>query len=149
MSTNYYMITTDKNLVEKYFPFEYEITDDPYLSYEIHIGKRSLGWKPLFEAHKNAYDSVAGLLYFLSENKNKIEIYDEYGKLHTIEQLKEELIDWGDYQTKKVIEYERVGKIQSPIDHVEIAEKESEYSWVDINYWHDRDGYDFTDRSFS
>ena len=31
------MMTTDKELVKKYFDGEYEIVDDPYLGYEIHI----------------------------------------------------------------------------------------------------------------
>ena len=41
MSTNYYMMTIDKKLANKYFEGEYEIVDDPYLGYQIHIGKRS------------------------------------------------------------------------------------------------------------
>ena len=49
MSTNYYMITKDKDFVKKYFPNEYELTDLPYFGYEVHIGKRSIGWKPLFQ----------------------------------------------------------------------------------------------------
>ena len=32
------MMTKSKNLVEKYFPCEYEIVDTPYFGYEIHIG---------------------------------------------------------------------------------------------------------------
>ena len=54
-------MTKSKKLVEKYFPYEYEIVDTPYFGYEIHIGKRSCGWKPLFQEHKNAYDSVEGM----------------------------------------------------------------------------------------
>ena len=65
MSTNYYMMTTDKEIVKKYFPNEYEIVDFLYLGYEIHIGKRSMGWRPLFQAHKKAYNSVSELLIFL------------------------------------------------------------------------------------
>ena len=49
MGTNYYMIMKDKELVTKYFDNEYELTDLPYFGYEVHIGKRSCGWKPLFE----------------------------------------------------------------------------------------------------
>ena len=59
------MMTTDKELVNKYFNGEYEIVDDPYLGYEIHIGKRSSGWKPLFEAHKKAYGSVSEMIEFI------------------------------------------------------------------------------------
>ena len=62
--------------------------------------------------------------------------------------LKEELVDWAERQEKRIIEYEGVGKIQAPIDHVEISERESEWSLIQVSYWHDKDGYDFTDREF-
>ena len=48
------MMTTNKELVHRYFPGEYEIVEEPYLGYEINIGKRSYGWKPLFQEQKNA-----------------------------------------------------------------------------------------------
>lgn len=48
MGTNYYMMIMDKEIVKKYFTNEYEIVDFPYFGYEIHIGKRSVGWRPLF-----------------------------------------------------------------------------------------------------
>lgn len=38
MGTNFYMMTKSKKLVEKHFPYEYEIVDTPYFGYEIHIG---------------------------------------------------------------------------------------------------------------
>ena len=144
------MMTTDKELVKKYFNGEYEIVDDPYLGYEIHIGKRSGGWKPLFEEHDNAYTSVSEMLKFLKEHRDKIEIYDEYGDLHTITQLKEELIDWAENQEKRIIHYDDyIGYIEAPIDHVEMEQIDKRNLWLNIRYWHDKDGYDFTDRPFS
>lgn len=144
------MMTTNKELVKKYFDGEYEIVDNPYLGYEIHIGKRSCGWRPLFEAHEKAYDSVSGLLDFLQTNQNKIEIYDEYGDLYTIAQFKEELINWAEDQERRMIYYDDyIGEIQSPIDHVEMDQRDNRNPWLKIKYWHDKDGYDFTDRPFS
>ena len=144
------MMTTDKELVQKYFDGEYEIVDDPYLGYEIHIGKRSCGWRPLFEAHNDAYDSVSGLLDFLQKYQDKVEIYDEYNELHTIEQLKEELINWAEDQERRMIYYDDyIGDIEAPIDHVEMDQKDNRNPWLKIHYWHDKDGYDFTDRPFS
>ena len=64
-------MTKSKKLVEKYFPYEYEIVDTPYFGYEIHIGKRSGGWKPLFQEHKNAYDSVEGMKEFIKKYQKK------------------------------------------------------------------------------
>lgn len=141
------MMTTNKELVHRYFPGEYEIVEEPYLGYEIHIGKRSYGWKPLFQEHKNAYTSVSEMMQFIREHP-EIQIFDEYGDSFSVDQLKEELVDWAEYQKKRIIEYEGVGKIQAPIDHVEISERESEWSLIQVSYWHDKDGYDFTDREF-
>ena len=144
------MMTTDKELANKYFNGEYEIVDDPHLGYEIHIGKRSCGWRPLFEAHSDAYDSVSGLLDFLRKYQDKVEIYDEYNELHTIEQLKEELINWDKNQERRIIHYDDyIGDIEAPIDHVEMDRRDNRNPWLKIHYWHDKDGYDFTDRPFS
>lgn len=148
MSTNFYMMTTDRDIVHKYFPGEYEVVESPYLGFEIHIGKRSMGWKPLMEAHNNAYTSVAEMLEFLHRHKDVIKIYDEYEEQYSIEQLKDELIDWGDHQEKRIIDYDRVGPIQAPIDHVEMSRRDKSCDYGFIRYWHDKDGYDFTDRSF-
>ena len=143
------MMTTDKELVKKYFDGEYEIVDDPYLGYEIHIGKRSAGWKPLFEAHDNAYTSVSEMLDFIM-NHPEIHIFDEYGESFSIAQLKEELIDWAENQEKIMIHYDDyIGEIQSPIDHVEMDRRDNRNPWLKIHYWHDKNGYDFTDRPFS
>lgn len=32
---------------------EYEIVDEPYLGYQVHLNKLSCGWRPLFQMHKN------------------------------------------------------------------------------------------------
>lgn len=155
IGTNFYMMTTNKELVKKHFSNEYEIVDEPYLGYEIHIGKRSAGWKPLFEEHKHAYDSVEGLLKFLENNRDDIRIFNEYREEFDINGLKEKLIMWADRQKKRKLKYENGwltedenGEIDSPIDHVEYS-KIDPCSYLNIKYWHDKDGYDFTDRSFS
>ena len=143
------MMTTDKELVKKYFNGEYEIVDDPYLGYEIHIGKRSAGWKPLFEAHDNAYTSVSEMLNFIM-NHPEIHIFDEYGESLSIVQLKEELINWAEDQERRMIYYDDyIGDIEAPIDHVEMDRRDNRNPWLKIQYWHDKDGYDFTDRPFS
>ncbi|KAA9007340.1 hypothetical protein F4V43_02315 [Paenibacillus spiritus] len=60
---------------------------------EIHIGKRSGGWKPLFEKQPQ-FKSVKELKDFYAKNEDVYEIVDEYGTVHTWEELKNELIDW-------------------------------------------------------
>lgn len=87
MGTNYYFMTRNKDLVHKYFAVEhdgyttdeeYEIVDNPYLGYEIHLNKCSLGWRPLFQEHKE-FDSFDKLEEFYMAHKDDLEIYDEYG----------------------------------------------------------------------
>lgn len=51
MSTNYYAKFTDKKFVARYFPEEFEeVKEGIYSTYLVHIGKRSNGWKPLFQS---------------------------------------------------------------------------------------------------
>lgn len=77
MSTNFYMITKNKEQAQRYAPYSYELTDEPYFGYEIHIAKTSAGWLPLFQAHKNGIDSVAE--YKNAYDTGEFRIYDEYG----------------------------------------------------------------------
>lgn len=168
MSTNYYMLSQDKNFVKKYFPKEYTLTDTPIFGYEIHIGKRSMGWKPLFQEHKNAYDSVEGLVDFIT--KHSVVLYDEYGSLLTEKELKEDLIDWGEKQSKKYYRFVLEGLIDkpfgwkeylqsvnendeydivSPFDHKEYQELMKSVEPFDIKFSNDKNGYNFTDREFS
>ena len=148
MGTNFYMITKNKELVKQYFQDEYEIVDEPYLSYEIHICKRNAGWKILYQAHKNAYDSVEKLLLFLKQHP-EVYIYDEYGRAFSINQFEEDVVDWDKNYKKETIYYNNdIGEIQTPIDHVEISSRDRTIWNHKIQYWHDKDGYDFTEGDF-
>ena len=150
MGTNFYMLTKNKKMVKKYFaPEEYRLIDEPYFAYEIHIGKRSGGWKPLFQEHKGAYTSVDGLLDFLNKHKDDIVIMDEYyDRVLTVKELKTELVDWGEKQGKGRVNYPNVGLINSPIDHVEISERDFSFRRTVCRYWRDKEGYNFTDAHF-
>jgi len=59
----------------------------------LHIGKRSHGWKPCFEKTEY-YSSVKEIIEFYEKNKDDLIILDEYGKEFNLEQLKEELFKW-------------------------------------------------------
>ena len=173
MGTNFYMMTKSKKLVEKHFPFEYEIVDTPYFGYEIHIGKRSCGWKPLFQEHKNAYDSVEGMKEFIKKYQKSIRIFDEYCREFTLEQLEDELINWGEYQEIRYMKHIPEGvpdevfggkkyliestkddyDIKIPFDHMEY-EKLDIYrdNWRyehESYYSKDKDGYNFMNGEFS
>lgn len=61
---------------------------------EIHIGKRSGGWKPSFERQEGLFGSVKEMKKFYEQNKDKYEIVNEYGVVLDWEELKQELLDW-------------------------------------------------------
>lgn len=77
MGTNFYMITKNKELAQRYAPYSYELIDSPYFGYKIHVAKTSCGWLPLFQAHKNGIDSVVE--YKTAYDTGEFRIYDEYG----------------------------------------------------------------------
>ena len=98
MGTNYYFMTRNKDLVHKHFAVEhswgvtdeeYEIVENPYLGYEIHLNKLSCGWRPLFQKHKE-FDCWDKLESFYMAHKDDLEIYDEY----------DEKFEWVDYKKR-------------------------------------------------
>lgn len=163
------MMTKNKKLVEKYFPYEYQIVDNPYFGYEIHIGKRSYGWKPLFELHENAYSSVEEMKEFINKHKKYIRIFDEYGTEFTLDELQKELIEWAENQEIRYMKYVPDGvpneilggkdyliestkddyDITIPFDHIEYERldpyRERSRTLNGSSYYKkDKDGYDFT-----
>lgn len=172
MGTNFYMITTNKDLVETCFPDEYTLIDNPYFGYEIHIGKRSAGWKPLFEGHKNAYDSVEAMKEFIQDHTDDIRIFDEYNREFSLEELEDELITWESQQEIRYMKFVPNGvpdeilggkryfvesteddyDITIPYDHIEYEKLDSQ-RWhgsfpYRSHYWKDKDGYDFLNSEF-
>lgn len=60
---------------------------------EIHIGKRSGGWKPLLRSNEY-YDSFKTMESFYNDNKEYLSIVDEYDREYTFDELVEDLILW-------------------------------------------------------
>lgn len=94
MGTNFYLMSRNKKLMREYFAveteytikdIEYEIVDEPYLGYEVHLCKLSAGWRPLFQRHKTI-STFKELEEFCLENKSMVSIYDEYGRRYTWKQ---------------------------------------------------------------
>ena len=177
MSTNYYILTKNKKFADTFFPEEYELyRNEDELKVEIHIGKRFAGWLPLFREHKHAYDSVNGLREFLRDHAREIEIVDEYGNDLTADELEKELITWKEHQEKypdkknwkyvpggipddifggrKYLVPVEAGEkydLKYPIDHIayEKLDPYHEFKQTGSIYYHDKDGYNFTNRDFS
>ena len=60
MRTNFYLLTTKKDIALKYAPYSYELTDEPYLAYSLHAAKTSARWLPNFQSHKDGVMAVHG-----------------------------------------------------------------------------------------
>ena len=101
MGTNYYFMTKNKELARKHFAVEYDwgvtneeynIVDEPFLGYEIHLNKLSYGWRPLFQQHK-AFKTWNELEKFYYDHESDLCVYDEYGTLWTFPEYKQHVFD--------------------------------------------------------
>lgn len=128
MGTNFYMYTKDKR-IKDFAPFTYKIVDRPDFGYEIHIGKTSAGWVPLFMEHhqiKSIRDYKR--LYNLFPDSA---IYDENGDKYT----------WPEF-TERVLQFNNGTKDVKDI-------KEFDEENFDYIYHKDLDGYQFSRWEFS
>lgn len=187
MGTNYYFMCRDKELVQENFAIketwgvygeEYEIVDEPYLGYKIHLNKLSCGWRPLFQRHK-AFKTFNELNKFYFSNKDKLEIYNEYGEKFMWDEyfdrvyrhsLRERVPQKWVYEPDKIFSDERPtlhtvscseeeAEIFIPYDHILYAKTEKEARkrfkvWerydFSVNYWNDPDYlFDWTEGEFS
>lgn len=101
MGTNYYFMTKSKRIAHKHFAIEnswgvsdeeYRIVDEPFLGYEIHLNKLSMGWRPLFQEHKE-FRTWNELEQFYQKHKKYLSIYDEYGDQFTWDEYKEKIFN--------------------------------------------------------
>ena len=140
---NYYMSTKNKELAEKLFPkkSEYWLTDTPDFGYEIHIARRTSGWKTLFQVHRKAYNSVAELESFVFNFEDEFLFYDSYGVAYTAKDFIKEL---------KYLDRNELGIVyEDAAPHINYTKNVRKiYPFIDIKYWEDKDGYDFTEGNF-
>lgn len=175
MGTNFYFMTKNKDFAHKHFAVEtdwgvideeYEITDIPYLGYEIHLNKLSIGWRPLFQKHKD-FDTWNKLEQFYLKHKDNLDIYDEYGEKYEWESYKERIFNHAARKpeplkwyygvdpifgssTRKVLYHDRCSPEEAdfwiPIDHVQYEKTEEEarrkfgiydYPSFSMEYWND------------
>ena len=186
MGTNYYLMSKSKKLMREYFAVEtdygitdeeYEIVDEPYLGYQVHLNKLSAGWRPLFQKHKTI-KTFKELEEFCLNNKNAVGIYDEYGRKYSWQQYfdrayrhsqrQPEPFKWiyeidpifmDSKPTLHVVPCtEQEADIYTPFCHRIYAEKEEqahkrfkvyERSWSGVKYWEDPDyPFDWTEGDF-
>lgn len=154
MGTNFYMITKNKKMAERYAPYSYELTDAPYFGYEIHVAKTSCGWLPIFQGHQNGINSVRE--YKAAYETGEFEITDEYGTVYTWEEFDKRVLKFnggirGVAPREKIEEdkdspwYDHRLPEYRPVSHFEYK-----YDGYFANdYFADDQGYEFDRRQFS
>jgi len=105
MGTNYYFKKKDSSKIMKmieencFYDKDYLYDLERKLT-ELHIGKSSGGWRPLFQKTKY-YSSISELENFYNKNKDNLTILDEYGDEFSWDMLAIELINWNQYSNVK------------------------------------------------
>lgn len=178
MGTNFYFMTKNKDLAHKFFDGEYELTEEPYLGYEIHLNKLSFGWRPLFQKHEE-FDTWNKLEQFYLSHEDDLEIYDEYGEKYEWEDYKKRIFNHAAREPEpmkwhygvdpigafsgKILYYDKCEPEEAdfwiPIDHVKYAKSEEKvrkkygvynYPFCSMEYWNDPDyQIDWTEGDFS
>lgn len=150
MGTNFYLFTKNKKIAQKYAPYSYVLVDIPDFGYEIHIGKCSGGWLPLFEAHSNGIRSIKE--YKEAYDTGNFKIYDEYDREY----------NWADFE-EKVLKHNGGVAGAIPREYYEKDPSSPFYyadmpNWTPIShfdtkyaymYFKDDEGYEFTEGDFS
>lgn len=154
MGTNFYLMTRNKTMAQKYAPYSYELTDTPYFGYEIHIAKTSGGWLPLFQGHRDGINSVHA--YKEAYHTGEFDIVDEYGSFYTWAEFTERVLKFnggvrGVMPLEKVA-VDKTSRFYDPKipDHIPISHFDYQYDgyWAN-DYFADDEGYEFDSREFS
>ena len=149
MGTNFYMMTQNKEVCDKYFGYDYELTDRPDWGYSIHIAKTSGGWLPLFQAH-NCFKSVKELEEVYKTGH--FCFYDEYGTIYNWEQFKERVLEFnGGIKGVEKRERKNINHFEGPPQYEELPISHFEYDngKYASHYFKDAEGYEFTNGDFS
>lgn len=94
MSTNYYLCTKDKSIIDKYglnYTEEEHFHEDNTSYYEIHIAKTAGGWVPLFQSHTHI-NTKQNVLQLLQEPN--ILLYNEYSREIHIKEFIEQVVEY-------------------------------------------------------
>lgn len=145
MGTNFYMITKNKSLADEYFFNDidnyhyacgYELVDEPYFGYKIHICKRSYGWVPLFQKHDEAYKYFSELEVFYHKYKSDLDIYDEYNQQYSFTQFKKEMIKHSQRKREPIrwVFCPDAFSEDKPILHTEVCTEEETELYIPIRH---------------
>jgi len=136
MGTNFYFkVKGVDKIAEQFKGLSSLITDEmvdnlKYRLFDIHIGKTSSGWKPIFES-QSYFKTMDELESFYEQHKETLIMEDEYGTPYTWEELKERLFDW------------------NPKGKSSLRDANKEGYNRDNSYYIDNRGYEWTKSKFS
>lgn len=161
MGTNFYMITKNKEMAQRYAPYSYELTDEPYFGYQIHVAKTSCGWLPVWQGHKDGINSVAE--YKAAYDTGEFKIYDEYGTEYNWDAFDDRVLKFngGVRGAQKPVEYKKDKNDRFydsnmpeyvPVSHIPGNQQSYNYRMFAEDYddyFVDSQGYEFDKRSFS
>lgn len=155
MGTNFYFKTKVKEFAKKFI--DYSLYDEPDFHYEIHLAKTSMGWLPLFQAHKGIINSVKDIENLYNENYPKVTIVDECGEEYSWQEFKTRVIDFnggvdGAIPKSPITDnipgtpyYDPNLPDYTPISHFDYKG----YIYHDLDYlFKDENGYEFDSRNF-
>ena len=146
------MNTSNKKVAEKYFGWDYELTDEPTWAYQIHIAKTSCGWLPLFEAH----DGIKSIIR-LKEiyDTGHFFISDEYGDVYNWEEFDERVLKFNGGVKGAIprTEYKHDPNDRFYDPHMPkylpVSHFEYDMGSYANDYFMDAQGYEFTTHKFS
>ena len=151
MGTNFYILTADKDVRDKYFGTNYDLTDCPVWGYQQHIAKTSSGWLPLFDG-TSCFKSIKELkaiydtgLFVLCDEYGNTYNWDEFDKrvlkfnggvVGGVKKMKYDIDKTSPYHDPDMPEY-------LPVSHFEYGNGRYAY-----DYFKDEEGYEFNHRTF-
>ena len=152
MGTNFYIMTKSKEARDKYFGWNYKLTDTPDWGYRQHVAKTSCGWLPSFDG-SGCFKSIRELKNIY--NSGEFILCDEYGTIYTWDEFDERVLKFNG-GIKGVTPREKINQDRSspwfdknmpeykPVSHFEYA-----CGRYNDEYFTDPDGYEFSIREFS
>ena len=152
MGTNFYLMTSSKDARDKYFGWNYELTDTPDWGYSQHIAKTSCGWLPLFDG-SGCFESIKELHDLYWSDASFI-IYDEYGTVYKWDEFEDRVLKFnggidGVAPKEKIIQdknsqfYDSDMPEYKPISHFNYG-----HGKYKEHYYKDEDGYEFSYTTF-
>ena len=151
MGTNFFIMTKSKEARDKYFGWNYELTDTPDWGYQQHVAKTSCGWLPSFDG-SGCFKSVRELKSIY--DSGDFILSDEYGTTYTWDEFDERVLKFNG-GIKGVAPREEIERHENdhwfdkdmpeyrPISHFEYA-----HGRYNDEYFTDKDGYEFSKREF-